>query len=73
LFARRRFKLATFGTITGIVTDSTGAVVPGIAAKSWVRIRDHPEVVTNESGIYEATHLNPGLHGLHAIGGFQEV
>ena len=64
LFARLQVQAqATFGTITGIVTDSTGAVVPGIAVKILGQDTGITrEVVTNESGIYEATHLNPGRY-----------
>src|SRR5262245_13026880 len=64
LFARTQVQAqATFGTITGIVTDSTGAVVPGVSVK--IRGRNTGttlEVVTNESSIYEATHLNLGRY-----------
>jgi Carboxypeptidase regulatory-like domain len=64
LFARMQVQAqATFGTITGIVTDSSGAVVPDLVVKILSQDTGITrEVVSNESGIYEATHLNPGRY-----------
>src|SRR5262245_768742 len=64
LFARTQLQAqATFGTITGIVTDSSGAVVPNVVVKILSQDTGITrEIATNESGIYEATHLNPGRY-----------
>ena len=68
------FAQTTFGTITGVVRDTTGAVVPGA-----------PITITNEdtgltykatsspSGFYTETNLLPGSYSIHAVApGFKE-
>src|SRR3954454_8364089 len=54
---------ATFGTITGVITDSSGGVVP---EKTVVVINQATNIerrVTSDArGNYEATHLNPGSY-----------
>jgi hypothetical protein len=57
----------TFGTITGEVTDQTGAAVPGAA----VTIRNTGtngirNATTNEAGIYSVPALNPGMYEVRA-------
>src|SRR5215467_5581470 len=56
-----------FGTISGIVNDSSGAVVPG----ATVRVRNvntsvEVAVTTNGAGAYAATSLNPGVYDVEA-------
>jgi hypothetical protein len=58
---------ATFGAITGTVTDSTGAVVP----KATVQVINQDtgltkEAVSNAYGDYEVTHLNPARYTVRA-------
>ena len=53
----------TLGTITGEVTDATGAVVPG----ATVKIRNTNtnaarEVVSNAEGLYSVPSLQPGVY-----------
>jgi Carboxypeptidase regulatory-like domain len=66
LFARIQVQAqATFGTITGVVTDSSGAVVPNVVVKILSQDTGITrEIATNESGIYEVTHLNPGRYAV---------
>src|SRR5258706_7596728 len=56
---------ATFGSITGTVTDSAGGVVPQAA----IRVTNQEtglvkSAVTDSFGNYEVTHLNPGLYSV---------
>ncbi len=53
----------TLGTMSGLVSDSTGAVMPG----AQVTVRNMETnivrtVTTNESGIYNVPALNPGVY-----------
>lgn len=65
----------TTATITGIVTDSTGAVVPGVEITvTNVATRQARSVITNEVGRYYATALNPGGYEvLASLPGFNNV
>ncbi|MCS6875074.1 MAG: carboxypeptidase regulatory-like domain-containing protein [Pyrinomonadaceae bacterium] len=60
------FGQVTTGSIRGVVTDPTGAVVPG----TTVRARNEgtgvlsPSVVTNQEGIFVITNLIPGLYSV---------
>ncbi|NUN02813.1 MAG: carboxypeptidase regulatory-like domain-containing protein, partial [Bryobacteraceae bacterium] len=61
------FAQATFGTITGTVTDSTGAVIP----KTVVVVTNEGtniarSVVTGEDGNYVAPNLNAGAYSVQA-------
>src|SRR5688572_26730491 len=58
---------STFGTITGRVSDKTGAVVPSVSVT--VTNQDTGIVrtmVTNDVGIYEINNLNPGPYTVAA-------
>ena len=55
------------GAFTGVVTDQTGAIIPGAV----VRITNEATNVTvnqnaNSSGLYTASNLNPGFYTLQA-------
>ena len=62
-----------FGSISGIVTDSSGAVVPNANVK--VTNLDTNVVITvktNSAGVYSAISLNPGRYKVEAeIQGFK--
>ena len=67
LFAAVGMQGQTFGTITGEVTDQTGAAAPGVA----VTIRNTAtngirNATTNEAGIYSVPALNPGMYEVRA-------
>jgi len=65
----------TLGEITGIVTDSTGAVISG----ATISVRNNAtsatrEAVTNEAGVFSFPALNPGLYEVRASArGFKTV
>jgi hypothetical protein len=65
----------TTGTITGAVTDQTGAVLPGVTVSvRQVQTARVTEVVTNTSGIYTAALLQPGSYEVtFNLSGFQPV
>src|SRR5712671_3704101 len=55
----------TLGTITGEVTDASGAVVPGVT----ITIRNvgtnaARKVITNGEGLYSVPSLQPGVYDL---------
>ena len=57
----------TFGEITGTVTDSTGAVVPGTTVTVTNQATNvSRSVQTNEAGNYNVPFLNPGIYTLSA-------
>ena len=61
------FGQATFGTITGTVADSTGAVVPKVA----IEVANEGTglartVLTDESGNYVVPNLNAGNYRVNA-------
>src|SRR3970040_349307 len=57
----------TFGEITGTVTDSTGAVVPGATVTVTNQATNVARAVqTNEAGNYAVPFLNPGIYDLKA-------
>ena len=65
---------AASGNIEGVVTDTTGAVLPGVTvvvkntATNVTR-----ELVTDEAGRYRANALQPGVYQITAtLGGFQD-
>jgi Carboxypeptidase regulatory-like domain/TonB dependent receptor-like, beta-barrel len=64
----------TFATITGTVTDSTGAIVPGVTLTA-THVATNVQVATqsNEAGLYTLTQLKEGEYILRAqLPGFKE-
>lgn len=68
------FGQTTFATITGIVTDSSGAIVPGVTVTAvHLASNYHYDAVTNDSGQYTLTQLREGPYTLKAqLAGFKE-
>jgi hypothetical protein len=64
---------AVFGAITGTVTDSSGAVLPGAdISVTNVDTSVRKTLVTNEAGVYNATNLVPGVYKVEAsLSGFK--
>jgi hypothetical protein len=67
------FGQATFGTLTGTVTDSTGAVVPNASLEIVNEGTNIARTATSDNaGNYELTHLIAGLYRITAkAGGFK--
>jgi len=63
----------TTGTITGLATDQTGAILPGVTVTvKHVQTGRTAEVVSNETGRYTATLLQPGTYEVtFNLSGFQ--
>ncbi len=64
---------AATGTIEGVVTDTTGAVIPGatVVVKN-VETNLSRELTTDETGRYRATALQPGIYEVSvALAGFE--
>ena len=63
----------TTGTITGVVTDSTGAVLPGVTVTvKFVPTGAIRSYTTNASGLYTAPLLQPGDYEVtFSLSGFQ--
>src|SRR5439155_14538137 len=58
---------AVYGSVSGIVTDSTGAVVPGATVTiTSVDRKTADTVVSNESGFYLKERLLPGTYEVKA-------
>ena len=56
-----------FGSISGVVTDSSGAVVPSATVKvTNVDTNVVTTLTTNGSGVYVANSLNPGNYKVQA-------
>lgn len=54
---------ATFGSITGSITDASGAVIPQVTVSVLNQATGVERQATHdEHGNYEATHLNPGTY-----------
>ncbi len=68
--AMQLFAQAGFGTITGVVTDSNGAVIPNATVKV-VSVSKGSELTAtaSNSGIYTFTSLEPGQYRVSASGG----
>jgi hypothetical protein len=62
-----------FGSITGVVTDPTGAVVPNATVKvTNVDTGVVTTLKTNSEGVYNASSLNPGVYNLQTeLSGFK--
>lgn len=57
----------TTGDIRGVVTDSTGAVLPGVTVTlRGPNVAGAPVTVTNESGIYRFPSVVPGVYSITA-------
>src|ERR1700757_3048538 len=63
------------GTISGVVTDSSGAMIPGARVTITNMATGVPhESATNDTGYYEVNALSPGKYKiLVAISGFQDL
>jgi hypothetical protein len=56
-----------FGTISGVVTDPSGALVPGATVKvTNVDTTVTTTLTTNDAGVYNASSLNPGVYDVEA-------
>src|SRR5712692_2663823 len=56
-----------FGTISGVVTDPSGAMVPDASVKvTNVNTNVTTTLSTNSAGVYNATSLNPGVYNVQA-------
>ncbi len=56
-----------FGTISGVVTDPSGAVIPDASVKVRnVNTNVATTLTTNNAGVYNATSLNPGIYNVQA-------
>ena len=66
---------AVYGSISGIITDPSGAVVPGATVTiTSVERKTTDEVVTNESGFYVKERLLPGVYEVKAeLQGFKSA
>src|SRR5437773_1088274 len=64
---------AVYGSVSGVITDSTGAVVPGASVSiTSVERKTSDTVVTNESGLYVKERLLPGTYEVKAeLAGFK--
>jgi len=63
--ARSAWSQTTFGSITGTVTDPSGAVIPG--ARVTVTNEGtggEREVITTGSGVFNVPNLNPGIYSV---------
>jgi hypothetical protein len=63
----------TTGDIRGVITDQSGAVLPGVTVTLKGRtVAGTPATVTNESGVYRFPNLPPGLYDITVeLSGFQ--
>jgi hypothetical protein len=63
------------GTITGIVTDSSGAAIPNVNIRiSGKDTGFNYTSVTNEEGLYRAPYLNPGFYTIaYEVQGFKKL
>ncbi len=73
LVATSGFGQSTYGSIVGVVTDSTGAVIVGGAVTvTNIETNIAKTVTTSAEGNYEATHLLPGIYRVRAeVEGFK--
>jgi hypothetical protein len=74
LWSSPLFAQTTFGTITGIVTDKSGAVVPGVNVTAVHLASNYRySALTNDSGHYTLTQLREGQYTVTAqLAGFKE-
>ena len=66
---------AVYGSISGVVTDNTNAVLPGVTVTiTSLERKTSDEVVTNESGFYLKDRLLPGLYEVRGgLSGFKQA
>jgi Carboxypeptidase regulatory-like domain/TonB dependent receptor-like, beta-barrel len=66
---------AVYGSISGLVKDSSGAVLPGVTVTvTSVERGTTDSVVTNESGLYTKDRLLPGVYEVRAeLQGFKQA
>src|SRR2546430_8563667 len=68
------YSQTTFASITGTVTDSTGAVMPRVKVSATnVETNIKTDVVSNEAGVYTIPQLKEGTYTVRAdAAGFKE-
>ena len=68
------FSQSTYATVSGTVTDSTGAVLPGVSVTGTNNATGVvTSVITNEAGVYTLSSLLPGVYTVSAeLPGFQK-
>jgi len=67
LYSPNMLAQGLFGTISGGVSDSSGAVVPGATVRVInVSTNVVTTLTTNGAGVYVATSLNPGVYNVEA-------
>jgi hypothetical protein len=66
---------ATTGVVSGVVTDASGGVLPGVTVElTDLSTNTSHETVTSESGHYAFSNLLPGRYGVKAtLEGFQQA
>ena len=73
LFAGSVFaQTTTTGSIEGVVTDSTGAAVPGITVTATRQGGRTTSATTNEEGLFRISNVEPGIYtvSIEAVKGF---
>ena len=66
-FAGTASAQAVYGSVSGVVTDSTSAVVPGVTVTvTSVERQTTDSVTTNDSGVYVKERLLPGTYEVKA-------
>jgi hypothetical protein len=74
LFCSAAYSQTTFATITGTVTDSTGAVVPNVQVTATnVETNIKTESKSNDSGVFTIPQLKEGRYNVRAVAaGFKD-
>ncbi len=73
LFAGSAFaQTTTTGSIEGVVTDSTGAAVPGVTVIATRQGGRTTSATTNEEGFFRISNVEPGMYtvSVEAVKGF---
>src|SRR5438105_14548146 len=73
VFAVRTFAQSSNATVSGTVSDSSGALIPGVSVTAKnTQTGIVSMVLTNESGTYNLASLQPGVYNFTAeLAGFQ--
>src|SRR5215831_17731821 len=73
LLAAQTFAQSSNATVSGTVSDSTGALIPGVSITATnTQTGIVTTVITNESGTYNFASLQPGVYNFSAeLSGFQ--